>query len=150
MIVYTGVETKLALNLGTYQFKISRMQKYINKFILVNIVLWICLIVFMSQVLLRVWMSKSVAPSSPEFAHNHYYIYPEGAEYDSNFFSIQSILTFYLLLNGVIPLNLTVDNVLSKFVYTIIMRRDKQMTSEWKCEQTGEIEGCKVKNLELI
>lgn len=135
LIVYTGVDTKLALNLGTYQFKISRMQVFINKFILVNIVLWVGLIILMSQILLRIWMSKTVAPISPKFSHNHYYIFPtdhpEGP-FDSNFFSIKAILTYYLLLNGVVPLNLTVNNVLSKFVYTIIMRQDKQMTSEWK------------------
>jgi hypothetical protein len=150
LVVYTGVDTKLALNLGKYQFKISKMQVYINKFILVNIMLWLTLILFMSQVMLRIWLGKTVSPLSEEFVHNHYYIFPEAESFESNLFSLRSIFTYYLLLNGVIPLNLTVNNVLSKFVYTVLLRLDPQMTSVWKSEQTGVIEGCKVKNLELI
>lgn len=63
---------------------------------------------------------------------------------------MDSIFTQYLLLNGVIPLNLSVANILSKFVYLYMLTADPGMINEEKSERTGNVEGCKAKNLDMI
>lgn len=61
LVVYTGQETKVSLNLGKYQFKIGSLQKLLNKFIAINIVMWAVWIIFMSQIMNRVWTSNKVS-----------------------------------------------------------------------------------------
>ena len=39
MVVYTGVESKLILNLGKYVFKMSSFEKILNKIMIVNLLL---------------------------------------------------------------------------------------------------------------
>lgn len=66
-VLYTGLDTKLALNLGKYQFKISMLQKYINKFVVINIISLFFFDMLFSQVFHRVWHSYSIDdPATPE------------------------------------------------------------------------------------
>ena len=76
-IVYTGAETKLALNLGKYQFKISELQKNINKYVGVNIIALVIMDLICSQIFFRIWHSFSIEnPLTIELEENHYYIFP--------------------------------------------------------------------------
>ena len=77
-------------------------------------------------------------------------MFPEGEKYDKNQKSLQAIAIYYLLLNGNVPLNLTVVTVLVKFVYVGYLVIDYHMVSESKSLEYGEVVGCKVKNLELV
>jgi phospholipid-transporting ATPase len=152
MVVYTGTETKLSQNLGKYQYKIGALQKILNNFIAVNVVMWIVWIIFMSQIMHRVWTSSKVD-------QKHFYIFGDKGENDSysyiedgsaNSASLKAIASFYLLLNGIIPLNLAVINVLARFIYLPRIQNDPEMINQEKSERTGKMQGCKVKNLALL
>jgi predicted membrane-bound spermidine synthase len=39
MVVYTGVESKLILNLGKYVFKMSSFEKILNRIMIINLLL---------------------------------------------------------------------------------------------------------------
>lgn len=123
-IVYTGLDTKLAQNLGKYQFKVSKLQKVTNKFVVINIISLVIFDLFFSQVFHRLWHNSAIDdPSTPKLEENHYYIFNDG-NYDKNVSSLNAILTYYLLFNGFLPLNLTVLNALAKFMYVYLMSVD--------------------------
>ena len=48
MIVYTGTDTKLALNEGEYQVKISSFAKQLNMFLAFNILMLFVMAILMS------------------------------------------------------------------------------------------------------
>ena len=96
----------------------------------------------MSQIMNRVWNS--------EMGH-HFYLWPADKEPVSvGKEALDAIFKYYLLLNGVIPLNLAVIVRLGLMFYVGFVTADAEMISVEKSEQSGELKGCKVKNLELM
>jgi len=140
MVLYTGPDTKLVLNQGKYKFKNSQLAKTINKFMGINLFVMIMLVILMSQIMNRTWHSNHAS---------HKYLFPEETM-DVNRWSTNTIFSFYLLLNGFIPLDLAVTITLSKMFYVWAIQSDYQMVSEEKSFQKGEVQGCVVRNLELI
>jgi hypothetical protein len=62
--------------------------------------------VMMSQVGTRVWTRKNHT--------KHYYIYDAKEEVDVESYTFKAFFSYYLLFNGVMPLDLAVTLVLSK------------------------------------
>ncbi len=62
--------------------------------------------ILMSQVGTRFWTRKNYK--------QHYYIYDEAEEVDVEAYSFKALMSYYLLLNGLLPLDLAVTLMLSK------------------------------------
>jgi len=60
IVLYTGTETKQVMNQGQYKFKISLLQKEINRFMIISFILIICIMIFMSQVMNRIWHKSNI------------------------------------------------------------------------------------------
>lgn len=54
------------------------------------------------------------------------------------------------MLNGLLPLDLVVIFMLSKFLYTYFVEVDIQMYDEERSINSGALKYCDVKNLELL
>ena len=82
----------------------------------INIITMFLLDIFLSQVMNRVWHNNNSAPDPLNVDEHHFYIFGHDEQpYDTNKVSINAIFSFYLLLNGIIPLNLSVNTYLAKF-----------------------------------
>lgn len=60
MVLYTGVETKQVLNQGQYKHKISQLQREVNKYMAISFVVILVIMIFMSQVMNRVWHKNNI------------------------------------------------------------------------------------------
>ena len=49
IVVYTGVETKLVMNQGKYNFKVATLTNQFNMWLLFHVLLFVLLIIFSSQ-----------------------------------------------------------------------------------------------------
>jgi hypothetical protein len=97
----------------------------------------------MSQVLGRNWLENN--------ADKHFYIFPaEEQPVDTLEGASSLMVSFYLLLNGLLPLDLVVIFMLAKFFYTVAVEFDIELIDEQKSIEAGVIKGCSVKNLELL
>jgi magnesium-transporting ATPase (P-type) len=107
-----------------------------------NIIMMVVLNILMSQIMNRAWNS--------DMGH-HFYLWPADKEPVAvGKEAVDAIFKYYLLLNGVIPLNLAVIVRLGLMFYVGFVTADAQMISGEKSLQSGELKGCKVKNLELM
>ena len=114
LVVYTGVDTKLALNLSKYRFKMSQLEKNTNLTIGGNLVIMLtfsvvlafCNYFFASSHLNHTYMLDDVNPTT---------------------LSLHSFFSFWLILNALIPLELPVCMEIAKFVVTTLMEQDTQM-----------------------
>lgn len=107
-----------------------------------NFLTMIFLNVFMSQLMNRNWNSRHLT---------HYYIFPEtDTDHLVSKYSRDAFLSFYLLLNALIPLDLAVTITFAKGFYVYWLNNDPSMINLDKSLENGEVSGCKVKNLELI
>jgi len=70
----------------------------------------------------------------------HFYIFPyEENPVNENTYSFNAIFSFYLLLNGFIPLDLAVTISLSKIFYVFYINLDAQMINEEASLRKGEV-----------
>ena len=114
MVVYTGVESKLILNLGKYVYKMSSFEKILNNIMVINLLLAITIGLITAGV--------SVAWRSDH--ESHWYIfenYSTDGEYVINFFRV------YLIVNSFVPLDLLAMLELSKLMFTPVMQNDVEM-----------------------
>ena len=110
LVVYTGVETKLALNLSKYRFKMSTLEKETNYAIAGNVIIMILMCIIMAFFNYR-WASIN---------KTHVYIF--GENYDSEgTLALASFFSFWLILNQFIPLELPLAMEIGKFVSTSLM-----------------------------
>lgn len=79
----------------------------------------------------------------------HYYLFPEENP-EINESALKASLGFYLLLNGLVPLDLMVVATLAKIIYSGFVVLDAGMVSEEKSLEAGEIKGCTIKNIDLL
>ena len=140
-MAFTGPQTKIALNQGKYKFKISHLNANLNFVMFWNVAAMLGMDLLMSQIGTRVWHTQNWA--------GHYYLFPE-EEPAINAFSFKASLSFYLLLNGLVPLDLMVAATLAKMIYSGFLVADIGMISEEKSIEAGEIKGCTIKNIELM
>ena len=98
MVVYTGVETKLMQNLGSYKFKRSRMQERFRDILACNLCTLILMLIISS--LWNGLKTKSIYDT-------HWYIF-DGTEIGPTEITLQTTLRLYMLFDYLIPLELAV------------------------------------------
>ena len=113
LVIYTGNDTKLILNQGSYRFKQSHVDKMINKILAFNIALMLsfgailayCNYVFTEENIDKYSYIFENSESAAEIA------------FKSNF-------SFFLLNNSFIPLDLAVGLEMGKFMYVYFLEND--------------------------
>jgi len=136
MIVYTGAETKLAMNLTKYRYKQSTLEHQLNMALIGNVILM---------------LSMAAALTLANYAFTvenrdaHTYIYEDAKE--SGVVAFGSFFSFYLILNSFMPLELPVVIEISKFLATMFMQADVAMISCNK--QYGTMDQLRVNNMNL-
>ena len=143
MVVYTGPDTKLVMNQGQYRAKISSFAKQLNILLAINIAIMLSMAIFMSQVGTRFWIRNN--------HKKHYYIY-DAAEGEINIenYSFKALMSYYLLLNGLLPLDLAVTLMMSKLFVIFYVQSDHHMVDFEKSCADGEPSGCEVKNMMML
>jgi len=142
LVVYAGTDTKLVLNQGSYKLKISSLMNSMNKIIFYNMLLMFFLMLIFSQIGNRVWMIKN--------SSKHDYIFPEGEDTDNELYTAKSIMSFFLLLNMLVPLDLAVCTVLSKLFIVVAIRMDPNFYDFERACVDKEVVGCEVKNYDIL
>jgi magnesium-transporting ATPase (P-type) len=100
------------------------------------------LMVLMSQIMNRTWMSEN---------NHHYYVFPHFERpIESETYTAKSIMSYFLVFNGVIPLDLVVAFTIMKACYTAFMICDYEMVDYEHSVHEGELIGCEVKNLTTL
>ena len=127
MVVYTGVETKLIMNMGAYVFKQSSYEKILNRIMVVNLVTFLT-IAFISAIFGTMW--------AKDYMDEYLYIY-EGFEDKATYIII--FFRFYLIVNSFIPLDLLATLELSKMRVIPRFENDAEMMVIEK--SLGEING---------
>jgi len=113
-VVYTGKDTKLVLNEGKYDFKISNLVKRLNYYLAFNIAVMLTLMLIFSQILNRIWIKNNY--------EKHYYIYPYNEHpIDTENYIMSSMMSYFLLFNSILPLDLPIVLNFAKGIYTIFM-----------------------------
>ena len=136
LVLYTGNDTKLVLNQGSYRFKQSHVDQMINKVLLVNIVLLLLLCVIMAQ------FNYLFASENYD---SHSYIFAKGET--AEILAAKSLGSFFLINNSFIPLDLAVGLEMGKFMYIYFMHLDVDMTLF--DEDKRDLVACQVKNFNL-
>lgn len=114
MVVYTGTESKLIMNLGKYVFKMSSFEKILNRIMVLNL-------------LLAIFIGLITAIVAVVFNNNNedheylFYDYDRSGEYIIAFFRV------YLIVNSFVPLDLLAMLELSKLMISPMMQYDTEM-----------------------
>ena len=114
LVVYTSTDTKLALNEGKYRSKISAYARILNIFLAINIAIMFTALILMSQVGNRSFNKKN--------GDNMYYVFDKDFEpaklddgsIDYEQYTFKAMMSFYLLFNGLLPLDLAVTLMITK------------------------------------
>ena len=138
MVLYTGQETKLMMNLGSYTFKRSQMEKRVGNLMIANLCALFVFIVI--TVLVNAFLTK-------ELFETHFYI-TDGSDTTATEATLQSIISFYLLFNYLIPLDLAVMLEFNVLFYISYIGWDANMT--YYNTQMGRVDGPKMNTLNLI
>ena len=67
----------------------------------------------------RVWLYNNL--------DKHWNIYPDKKVYDKELTIFETLMSFYLLFNQLIPMDLAINLILNKMFYTILIEADVQM-----------------------
>ncbi len=103
LVVYTGVDTKLMLNMGSYVFKQSQYERILNKIMICNLI--IALIIAVVSAIFGTAFAK-------KYEDKYTYFYDES--FDSGSIYIILLIRFYLLVNSFVPLDLLATMEISK------------------------------------
>lgn len=99
--------------------------------------------VLMSQIGTRVWLYSNW--------EGHWYLYPRGVPVEKEVTVFQALMSFYLLFNQLIPLDLAVNLILTKMFYTILMEADGYMVDlNRSMDRGGKLVGCSVRNMTML
>ena len=136
LVLFTGNDTKLILNQGTYRFKQSLVDKMVNKILLLNIVIMLLL-------------CGVCALLNYNFSYNRYddhkYIY-ENAD-SKEVLAAKAFGSFFLINNAFLPLDLAVGLEMGKAMYVYFFQGDIHMTI-FDVEKK-DLVACSVKSLNL-
>ena len=138
LVVYTGTDTKIMQNLGKYSFKRSEMEKRIQLTLMINV-----FFLFIFVTVCTIW---NFIVTKKYFA-GHYYI-TDHIDSTATQVSLQAIVTFFLLFNYIIPLDLAVMVEFNAVFYTGFITNDAKMTHV--NEQMRRIESAKTNTLNLL
>ena len=117
IVVYTGSETKLMKNLGAYSFKHSKMEKRLRNTLIINL----CFLAFFITIC-SIWN----ALKTKSLIENHIYLNWNSNNVTTT--SLQSVVSFYLLFDYLIPLDLAVMLELNAIFYSGYLSMDAKMT----------------------
>jgi phospholipid-transporting ATPase len=136
MVIHTGVDTKLILNLGKYSMKMSTLESNINKIMLINLAILIVGSAF----------SMAIASSFlSSYIDKYLYIFEDSQSV--GMLTFKSFWSFYLILNCLIPLNLVTCMELNKLLQTWAIEQDTHMmVADY---ETNTISGIKCQTLNL-
>lgn len=143
LVVYTSTETKLALNEGKYKTKISLYMKYLNIFLITNIIIMFLATLLCSQVFNRLFLQKKGDQLTYVFQE-----FEKPVNYEE--YTMASMMSFYLLLNGLLPLDLAVNLIVTKLLMVYFVQNDHQMIDLERSLEEGDVVGCEVKNLTVL
>lgn len=65
-------------------------------------------------------------------------------------YTMASMMSFYLLLNGLLPLDLAVNLIVTKLLMVYFVQNDHQMIDLERSLEEGDVVGCEVKNLTVL
>jgi magnesium-transporting ATPase (P-type) len=143
MVIYTGSETKLALNEGKYLSKISNFTYQLNVFLLVNICVMLTMAILMSAIGTRSWIKNNM--------DSHFYIFSDQEPIvDIDEYSVKAFMSFYLLFSNLLPLDMAITIIIGKLIATWLVRNDVQMFDFERSCIEKELIGCDVKNLSML
>lgn len=141
LVVYTATDTKLALNEGKYRSKISEYARILNIFLSINIFIMFTALVFMSQVGNRKFNKK--------YGDQMYYVFDEteaakqeDGKIDYEEYTFKAMMSFYLLFNGLLPLDLAVTLMITKLFMVGLIVADYYMVDLDRSLLDGERVGC--------
>jgi len=117
LVIHTGKDSKLIMNLGKYIFKQSQFEKVLN-FILVGNLILALICAAVNVVFFVGWTDANKDTAE--------YIF-DLSENTPNMW-IKNLFSVYLIVNSFVPLDLLVALELSKLFYTSYMENDVQMT----------------------
>lgn len=118
LVVYTGHETKIMKNTKTRRIKQSFVEKEMNLYIFVIILFLLCVLIFVAtySVLTREYSNDFIL-----------YFLPQQYSYGVQW--IFTVLTYFLIMNTIVPISLIVTLQLAKtimsFMYLLEKRKDK-------------------------
>ena len=138
LVVYTGNETKLMQNLGSYKFKRSQMEKRTGTTLLVNLAILISFITISS-----VWNTIK----TKDLFETHTYL-TDNSDDTATSTSLTAVFSFYLLFNYLVPLDLPVMLELNAIFYSGFITADAKMTHI--NHQMGRIDNAKTNSLNLL
>uniref|UniRef100_A0A8B9BPN7 Phospholipid-transporting ATPase n=1 Tax=Anser brachyrhynchus TaxID=132585 RepID=A0A8B9BPN7_9AVES len=126
--IYTGMETKMALNYQSKSQKRSAVEKSMNVFLIV----YLCILIskaLINTVLKHVWESK-------EYRDEPWYNWKTEPERKRNVFlqAFTDFLAFMVLFNYIIPVSMYVTVEMQKFLGSYFLTWDEEMFDE----DTGE------------
>ena len=110
LVLYTGNDTKLILNQGSYRFKQSHVDGMVNKILAINILLMLTLCALASYI-----NYSFTTANEKKFA----YIFYESE--DPNVVAAKAFGSFFLINNSFIPLDLAVGLEMGKAMYIYFM-----------------------------
>jgi magnesium-transporting ATPase (P-type) len=116
LVVFTGINSKLVMNLGKYRHKKSRLEVLLNFVILCNLIVALALGV-LGAILNHFWVSTHFQQAD--------YIFFKSTPSPS--ISVKAFFSFFLILNSFVPLDLLVILEISKLWYTPFMEWDATM-----------------------
>jgi phospholipid-translocating ATPase len=143
MVIYTGTDTKLALNQGKYISKISNISWQLNIYFAINIAVMLVMAAMMAFVGNVTWNKNTGV--------KHYYIFDEAeGPIDYAKYSGTAFMSFYLLFANILPLDMAITLMLSKLLLVQIVQADWHMVDYERSCQEGDLIGCAVKNLTML
>ena len=114
MVVYTGIDSKLILNLGKYVYKMSKYEKTLNRIMVINLLLAIFIAL----------ITAGIAVAFVDNHEDHQYLFEK---YDKNGKYIIILMRIYLIVNSFVPLDLLAMLEISKLLFSPRMQRDATM-----------------------
>jgi phospholipid-transporting ATPase len=128
LVVHTGDQTKISMNMGTYHFKMSRFEKILNGILIFNLILGPLVLNIINVLQWKSWTANSfnntVKPNKKGYLW--YKILVDG-KMPKIKLMLQNFMTVYLIVNQFVPLDLLVAIEIAKLVYTNLMQDDAEM-----------------------
>lgn len=128
LVLHTGTDTKIMMNMGSYKFKQSRFERVLNGILIANLVLAFALNVI-NVVLYGRWTKEMLASKKAQYLFFKL-LGPGETVVPQVKMALKNFMTIYLIVNQFVPLDLLVAIEISKLIYTSIMENDVAMMVE--------------------
>lgn len=140
LVIHTGSDTKIMMNLGVYKYKTSRFEKILNAILIFNLVL-----AFILNFINLASFAKFTRPMIDELKEKRgfgkSYLWfkslerkdpadPTTAFFPKAAYALRTFMSIYLIVNQFVPLDLVAAIEIVKLVYTKLMEEDVEMMVE--------------------